>query len=562
MTEPREVTAQDMIETGANPRSSPRHAAAPVADQLTIRDGDAPAVLLPYQQELLGCDAQVVVYEKSRRIGISWAAACQAVLISSASEAAGGDDSFYIGFEKEMTRGFIDDCAFWAKHFAVAADDVEEFLFDDSDKDGEKSIQAFRVRFASGKVITALTSKPRNLRSRQGFVILDEAAFMDDLVEMMKAAFALLIWGSRIWIISSQKDVDNAFNELVEDCRAKKVPYKLFRTTFDDAIEQGLYRRICLKKGVEWTAEGEKAWAAEIRAFYGAGAARELDCVPDQGSGVFLSRNLIELCAVNPSDVYRLTCPPGFDLKPKAERRSFLDGWLEDNIAPAVKRLDKNLRHAFGQDFARSGDVSAFVPIVVTRTLTRSVPFVIEMRNVPYDQQKQLLFWVVDQLPRFFAGKLDSNGNGDYLGESAQQQFGATRIEKVKPSQPWYLENMAPMKAAFEARELLIPRDDDLIDDLRQIKLDKGVPMVAAGVHTKGTDGQSRHGDFAVALCLAYAASRQDAPEIDYRPVARATALDGGQRRDDDDDFSRRHGGAFARHDAGRAGFNRSKGCF
>ena len=67
---------------------------------------------------------------------------------------------------------------------------------------------------------------------------------------------------------------------------------------------------------------------------------------------------------------------------------------------------------------------------------------------------------------------------------------------------------------------------------------------------------------FAVALCLAYAASRENPSEIDYRPVARATALDGGHARDDDDDFRRRHGGAFANHDTGRAGFNRSKGCW
>lgn len=555
------LTAADLVETGGNPRSSPRRT-APAADLLTIEDDDAPAVLLPYQQELLACDAKVVVYEKSRRIGISWAAAAQGVLVSSADEKAGGDDTFYIGFEKEMTRGFIDDCSFWAQHYGVAASEAEEFLFIDSDPTGDRSIQAFRIKFASGFTITALTSKPRNLRSRQGFVILDEAAFMDDLVEMMKAAFALLIWGSRVWIISSQKEADNPFNELVEDCRAKKVPYKLFRTTFDDAIEQGLYRRICLKQGIEWTAEGEAAWSAEIRAFYGAGAARELDCVPDQGSGVFLSRNLIELSAVNPPDVYRLTCPAGFDLRPKLERRSFMDAWLEDHIAPALKRLDRNLRHAFGQDFARSGDVSAFVPITVTRTLTRSVPWVIEMRNVPYDQQRQLLFWVVDNLPRFFAGKIDSNGNGDFLGESAQQKFGAERIEKVKPTQPWYLANMAPMKAAFEAHELLIPRDDDLIDDLRQIKLDKGIPMVAAGVHTKGTDGQSRHGDFAVALCLAYAASREDPSEIAYQPVARHTSLERGQIRDDDDDFRNRHGGAFNNQDTGRTGFRKSKGAW
>jgi phage FluMu gp28-like protein len=163
----RTVTAEDLVERHDNPRSSPRY--APAADLLRTDPDDA--VLLPYQQRLLASTAQVVVYEKSRRVGISWAAAAQAVLISAAASKAGGDDSFYIGFEKEMTRGFIDDCAFWAKHYGVAAAEAEEFVFVDTDPTGDKSIQAFRIRFASGFTIVALTSKPRNLRSRQGFVM-------------------------------------------------------------------------------------------------------------------------------------------------------------------------------------------------------------------------------------------------------------------------------------------------------------------------------------------------------------------------------------------------------
>ncbi len=526
-----------------------------------VASPDIASVLLPYQQALLAADDQVVVYEKSRRIGISWAAAAAAVLRSALDADAGGMDTFYIGYEKEMTRGFIDDCAFWAQHFGVVAAAVDEFLFDDGDASGDKAIQAFRIRFASGHTIVALTSRPRNLRGKQGFVILDEAAFMDDLPEMLKAAFALLIWGGRVWVISTHDGVDNAFNQLVEDCRAGKKPFRLMRTTFDEALEQGLYRRICLKTSKVWTAEGEAEWAEGIRKFYGSGAAEELDVIPAQGSGVYLTRTLIEACAVAQSPVLRLTCPPGFDLKPEPERRSYLDAWLEQTIAPLVEGLDRNLRHVFGQDFARSGDVSAFVPLTIQRDLTRTAPFVIEMRNVPYEQQKQLVWWVVERLPRFSAGKLDSTGNGDYLGEVAQQRFGAERIEKVKLSQAWYLTNMAPMKAAFEDRTLLIPADADLVDDLRQIQMNKGVPMVPADAHTKGADGSSRHGDFAVALCLAYAASRANPSEIDYRPVARATSLDRGEARDDDD-FANRYGGAFADRDGGRAGFNREKGCF
>ncbi|QQQ19684.1 hypothetical protein JIP62_06245 [Brevundimonas vitis] len=519
------------------------------------------AVLLPYQQELLACKEPVVVFEKSRRIGISWAAACEAVLVSSA--AVDGMDTFYIGFEKEMTRGFIDDCAFWAGHFKVAAADVDEFLWDDSDKDGERSIQAFRIKFASGHTIVALTSRPRNLRSKQGFVILDEAAFMDDLPGMLKAAFALLIWGGRVWIISTHDGVDNAFNQLVEDCRALKKPFRLFRTTFKEALAQGLYKRICEKTGKTWSPEAEAEWEAGIRKIYAPNDAEELDVIPAQGSGVFMTRNLIESCATAKAPVLRLKCPPGFDLLPKSQRRSYIDAWLEQVVAPEVGKLNKRLRHVYGHDFARSGDISAFVPMAIEANLDRTVPFVVEMRNVPHEQQKQVCIWIVDRLPRFSAGKNDANGNGNYLGEAMQQEYGEARIEKVMPTQGWYRENMPPVKAAFEDKTIAIPADEpDLVDDLRQIIMIKGVPMVPSDAHTEGADGEPRHGDFAVGLCLAHAASRAEVPEIDYRAVPRANALDNGRYRDDDDDFSRRHGGAFARRDEGRAGFNKSKGAW
>ena len=94
-----------------------------------------------------------------------------------------------------------------------------------------------------------------------------------------------------------------------------------------------------------------------------------------------------------------------------------------------------------------------------------------------------------------------------------------------------YLEYMPPMKAAFEDRALLIPAHVDVVDDLRQIKLIRGIPMVPSDVHTKGADGLKRHGDFAVALMLAYAASKLPPTDFSYRAVARQTAMDARDRQ-------------------------------
>ncbi|WP_237172075.1 hypothetical protein [Pandoraea norimbergensis] len=62
----------------------------------------------------------------------------------------------------------------------------------------------------------ALTSRPSNLRGRQGTIVIDEAAFHDQLSELLKAALAMLIWGGRVRVISTHNGTDNAFNELVK----------------------------------------------------------------------------------------------------------------------------------------------------------------------------------------------------------------------------------------------------------------------------------------------------------------------------------------------------------
>lgn len=486
----------------------------------------ARGILLPYQLELVEAvrNHQLTVTDKSRRVGATWGIAAEAVLTSGKAKSAGGMDTLYLGYNLDMAREFVDTCAMWARSFGTAASAVQEFLFtEEGEKGADRSIQAFRISFASGYEIVALSSKPRSLRGRQGFVILDEFAFHDEAEELLKAAFALLIWGGKVLVISTHNGIDNPFNQLIQAIREGRRPGKIVRVTFDEALEQGLYKRICLVNGKTWSPEGEAQWRAEIRAQYGDGAAEELDCIPAQGSGVYLTSAQIEAVMVADAPVFRLSCPAGFELRPDAERVAYVQAWLEQTIAPHLDTLDRRQRHHYGFDFGRSGDLSVFVPVVEQRDLVRRVPFVVELRNVPFRQQEQLLFWIVDRLPRFGNGRHDARGNGQFLAEYAIQRYGALAIEAVMLSQAWYLENMPPMKAAIEDRTLLIPRDVDLKGDLRQIQMVRGIPMVPNDARTKGADGGQRHGDFAVALCLGHQAAKADVMEYGYTP---ASALD------------------------------------
>lgn len=196
-----------------------------------------------------------------------------------------------------MTKQFISDCAFWAKNFNIVSSDIET-LVEDEDKD----ILTYEIRFASGKSIKALSSKPSNLRSRKGRVVIDEAAFCEDLSEILKAAMALLMWNGSVSIISTHCGEDNPFNQLVQQIRSGELNYSLHRTTLDDALRDGLYKRICLTQGKIWTQEAQEEWRSQLYRDYGIAAEEELDCKPFSAtSGKFLNKTWFEIVDAVPN---------------------------------------------------------------------------------------------------------------------------------------------------------------------------------------------------------------------------------------------------------------------
>lgn len=473
----------------------------------------APGAMLPYQQRWIADKSQVKVNEKSRRVGLSWAEAADAALEAAA---ASGQDVWYIGYNKDMAIEFILDVAQWAVHFNQVAEAIEcgEELFKDGDED--KAVLSYSIKFASGNRVTALSSRPANLRGKQGRVIIDEAAFHTSLTELLKAAFALLIWGGSVHVISTHNGVDNAFNELIGEIRAGKKPYSLHRIEFKKAIEEGLYRRVCQKLGKAWSPEGEAIWEEEIRAIYRPADSEELDCIPSQSGGAYFSRALVEARMSPYLPVVRLTLPEGFELRSEHERVTTVNDWLIETVKPLLVALPKNVTSYYGMDFARNGDLSVIMPLLENSLLYKQAPFILEMRNVPFDQQRQVLFYVVDGLPNFMSGANDARGNGQYLAEVAAQKYGAEYIHRVMLTQEWYRDNMPRYKAAFEDAEITLPRDEGILTDHRAVQMVAGVPKVPDNGHTKDMDGGQRHGDGAIAGVLAWFASLNSASPIEY----------------------------------------------
>jgi phage FluMu gp28-like protein len=425
-------------------------------------------LLLRYQQTLLETTSlyQVVICEKSRRIGFTWAIAADAVLTAAAEKSAGGMDVFYIAYEKEMTREFIDTCAAWAKLFDKAVSMVEEFVFD---RVGETEILAFRIIFPSGFEIVALSSKPRGLRGRQGYVIIDEAAFHDDLAGVMKAALALLMWGGKVLVISTHNGGDNYYNELVEAARSKSKPYGLVSVTFDQALADGLYKRMCLVQGREWSPEAEATWRQGIIDSYGDDADEELFCIPSENAGSWIPPELIRAAA-----------------HPDAGKRELFGGGTS----------------FIGNDIARRGDrwVSTALERVGDVLWQRDEKM---LHNKTFAEQDEVL----DEQAAFFRPlriAMDQTGMGEKPVEDAKRRHGELRVEGVIFSGDRQLAVATSVKRAFEDHLIRLPDDPELRADIRKIKRVLG-PTGAPRLQT-GRD-RTGHADRAWALFLAIAAA-------------------------------------------------------
>lgn len=502
------------------------HGAQDVVDAVELLG--AQGVFHEYQKNAVALSHKVelLVVEKSRRVGITWAFAGDDVITSASARGQGGDDTLYISYSQDMAREYIDACAGFAKAFMGIDATVGEFMFEDEvpGQDETKKIKAFRIDFASGFSVEALSSAPRSLRGKQGRVRIDEGAFVNSLDELVKAAMALVMLGGSVVIMSSHNGVDSDFNKLIQKIRAGEQEGHVLTITFQDAIDDGMYERVAKIRGYELTPEARDAWAAKIRKLYGAHASEELDCIPSKGTGSWLTFDEIERAEDPAVKVIRLAFEDGFALKPDHVRLAEISEWCEANLLPLILTLGARDKLAVGGDFARRGDLSVMWPLVEQQNRVLRTLFVLEMRNVPFTEQEFVWKYVLARLRQWRAA-IDAQGNGAYLGERLVQKFGLRVVAVASTQANWWREHGPPVKQCFEDGRTVIPQDRDVASDLRAVKVVGGIPTIPeTRSSAKGEDaalaqaGAKRHADAAVAMVMAHFAYRQGfIGEIDFQ---------------------------------------------
>lgn len=433
-------------------------------------------LLLPYQQrplDRLFAGVSLLVIEKSRRIGLTWGLAAYAVLTAGATASRGGMNAWYMGYDMEMAREFIDTCAMWARAFGIAAEAADEELLDGD-------VQAFRIRLASGFKIVALPSVPRALRGKQGLVIIDEAAFHKDLAEVLKAAVALLMWGGQVVVVSTHDGVSNPFNLMLDDVRAGRRKGETITITFDDAIKAGLYERIAMSAGIKGRKILPKAeWIADIRDTYGEDAAEELDCIPKEGGGSWLDATALAACE-----------------HPDAGRPEFYTGGPCYMGRDVARRRDGAVIH----NYEELGDVLW----MRDRYFARGATFQAQDAEAAdmIQRRRVVRYWI------------DQTGMGEAVVEAEQRRYGSTRVTGVLLTGPNRLDLAIALKERVDACKIRLPPRPDLRTDLRAIKKKGGV----AGSITLVNEGEV-HADEFWAAGLACGAARNPYQAYAYDPV-------------------------------------------
>lgn len=467
----------------------------------------------------------ITAYPKGRRTGVTFAAALDSVLDAAASKEAGGDNVFYIPDTKDKGLEFIGYCAKFSRVIAEAqhqgVSQIENFLFEDQDEQGNtKYINAYRIRYSSGFQIVALSSRPANIRGLQGRVIIDEAAFHRDVQAVLDAATALLIWGGSITVISSENGKNNPFHVFCRDIENGKYGQDaiVYRITFDDAVANGLFERVCMMKGTVPTEEAKKAWYIKIRAAYGprkAAMREELDAIARDGNGSGIHGVWIDRAMPEERPILRIVFDDDFPARPEPERITWCATWIALNLVPLIKLLaDFSERWAIGMDFARHRHFSVITPAMINQQLRRDVPFLIELANAPTRQQEQILWALLELLKNWtFAG--DATGPGQTLMEYTADKFGRAvwnekrgvweggPVHEVVLSRAWYGLWMSKYIKLFEDGSISLPKDASLEDDHRAVEYIDGIPMVP---HLERKDLKDpdliRHGDSAIAGAL------------------------------------------------------------
>lgn len=420
---------------------------------------------LPYQRTWILDDSPMKFYEKSRRIGITYATSFR---VNDKCLRRRNFTQWVTSRDELTAHEFITDyIAKWAK----ASNAVCRGLLGDDLQviDPERGIRAFVATYeATGSRVVSLSSTPEAFAGKGGDVLIDEADLHKDSGRVIDMALPCTTWGGQLEVLSALS-VDGGpntpFCKMGRDILENGNPmgWSFHRTTIVDAVEQGFVEKLNEVTGQHYTRD---AWLAMMRAKCRTEEAWRTQYMiqPSSDGAALLSYELISGCEI-----------------PRSECRDSGQGLLFG-----------------GYDVGRKKDLGVYFELELVGDVLRQTEYRVFDR-APFRVQSEYLYSRLNN-PRLARLCVDSTGMGMMLAEYAQDRFGKYRVEAVNFSGPVKAELAMPLRASFEDRTIRIASDPEIREDLHKIRK---TTTAAGNVRYEGERDENGHSDRFWALALA-----------------------------------------------------------
>lgn len=433
------------------------------------RDKSESKYFLPYQRRWLSDESPVKLWEKSRRIGATYAQSYEDVRDVLSKKI----DVWFSSADESAAKEYILYAEKWTRLFHAAAQYLGEVVID-----SEKNIKGFVIEFANGKRINALSSSPKRFRSKGGKVILDEFSWHEDQEGMWSAARPVITWGFPLRILSTHNGKSCRYYKFVDAVKKGKLNWSLHTTTIQQAVEEGLLDKI---RRHRTTQEERDSWIKEQHdgCFDENTWLQEYCCVPVDEATAFLTYELISRC----------------------ERDGLLTG------------LDQIQGDFYvGMDIGRRKHLSVILGIErLGHVLFTRIYKVLE--KMPFRLQREALFEVLSH-KTLRRACIDATGIGMQLAEEAQEKFGRYRVETVTFTGPVKEDLASTMLPYFEDVSVYVPDDSAVREDLHSIRK---ITTASGNVRFDvGKTNEEEHADrfWALALAIYAAADKSSGPII------------------------------------------------
>jgi len=393
---------------------------------------------LPYQVNWILDEANACLWDKSRRIGATYADSYKSVRDRSLIDHR--RDLWFSSADESAAIEYALYCRQWGELLKTAVKELTETLEDDQ---GYK-FNNYVCVLPNGSRINSMTSNPRRFRSKGGDVVLDEFDWHDKPGEMLDAAMPTTTWGYSLRILTTRNGEGSEFDKLVK--LAKKITdgqatakelhtfnWSYHLTPITTAIEQGLAEKVYRLDRMDPEARQRFFDECRARARNEDAFNQEYMCIPSAAASTLI-----------PYDLYQ-SCEDSSCLKTRGEGSKFM-----------------------GFDIGREKDLTVFwiYELVGDVLVTRQM---IKLKKQPYHVQEQVAAdLLADNTILRACG--DATGIGDMLVEALQRRFGTYRVEKVKFTAPIKEHLASLILSRFEDKRIRVPEDMTIRESFHAVR--------------------------------------------------------------------------------------------